>query len=113
MTDVSSEDSLLPAFELIHNNEIWEVPLEAGGAPENPVPFGQGGYNGADDSLFGAEQSAVPSVGNGHLNEAVSVTTYAPQFCSWNTCPKSRTGNSGILTSSWEVVGPDLGCSTG
>jgi hypothetical protein len=53
--DISSEEGDTTNFELLEGLEYWEVPIEGGPPPDNPVPAGNG-------ALYGSTAPAASTV---------------------------------------------------
>ena len=60
--DVSPEEGEGPNFDLLDAIEYWEVPIEGGPPPDNPVPAGDGSpYSAPAAAPAPAQPAAAPT----------------------------------------------------
>ena len=87
-TDIS-QNSLVPAFELVHNTEEWVAPFnDAFAEPENPVPYAGAPAAGEADFTGGFGQGLA----NGHaeVEPWLSNIFYLTFKTEWSILPRER-----------------------
>lgn len=85
-TDIS-QNSLVPAFELVHDTEEWVAPFDdAFAEPENPVPYSGAPAAGGADFTGGFGQGLA----NGHAEDGFQESSEHPKLTAINAKLRER-----------------------